>query len=55
MGQSGSEAPGWWWSVTIVSMPRPFACSTSSTEVMPQSTVIKSPVPRDARRSIVAG
>ena len=53
IGQSGSSAPGWWWSVTTTSMPSDVAYATSSTEVIPQSAVIRRPVPRSASRSIV--
>ena len=38
-GQSGSVSPGRWWSVTTTSSPSAFASATSSTAVMPQSTV----------------
>ncbi len=55
-GASGSRpsARGLWWSVTTTSMPAARAGATSSTAVMPQSTVTSSRVPRAARRSTVA-
>ena len=40
--------------VTTTSIPAARACATSSTAVMPQSTVISSPVPRSRSRSTVA-
>ena len=44
IGQSGSSSPGRWWSVTITARPSRFASATSSTAVMPQSTVRIEPV-----------
>ena len=44
-GQSGSSAPGRWWSVTTTSSPAARAAATCSTAVMPQSTVTSRPTP----------
>ena len=41
-GQSGSSAPGRWWSVTSTSRPSSRARATSATDVTPQSTVMSS-------------
>ena len=54
IGQSGSASPGRWWSVTMTSSPSSRAAATSSTAVMPQSTVSTRPTPSAARRSIVS-
>ncbi len=44
---SGSFSGGSWWSVIITSIPSETAIETSSSELIPQSTVIIRPAPRD--------
>ena len=49
-GSREATSPGRWWSVTTTSRPRAFASATSSTAVIPQSTVSTSPTPSSASR-----